>query len=362
VIACTSIVGTVGVPAIYGGFETLADNLVRYHATASLKSPLMVYCSGKSYPSGAPKYLSALLQYVPLHANGPQSIVYDIWSMLSAVRCGAKVILLLGISGAIALPLIRLVSDVRVVTNIDGVEWRRAKWRAMARAFLKYSEKLAVRFSHEVIADNDVVAEYVTAQYGAKSHVIAYGGDHAVAVDAMSIAELRLPHLYATSIARIEPENNVHLILEAFSRQALYNLVFVGNWNHSDYGRSLSRTYSQCKQLILLDPIYDLGKLKTIRAEAAFYVHGHSAGGTNPSLVEAMHFGRPVIAFDCDFNRKTTEDKARYFKTAEDLRDLLSTIESPGLQEVGTDMLEIARRRYTWARVAKQYFALLGID
>jgi len=357
-----AIVGAVGVPANYGGFETLTENLVRYHDAVSLKTPLTVYCSGKSYPSRAPTYLSARLKYVPLDANGAQSILYDIWSLLSAVRQGHGVILLLGVSGAIALPLVRSISSVRIVTNIDGIEWRREKWRGLVRHFLKYSEKVAVRFSDDVIADNVAIAEYLAATYGVKSHVIAYGGDHAVAVDAGSIDALVLPESYAMSIGRIEPENNVHMILEAFSRQDRYTLVVVGNWNNSDYGRSLRRRYAACTNLILLDPIYDLSKLKTLRSGAAFYVHGHSAGGTNPSLVEAMHFGRPVLAFDCDFNRSTTESKALYFNTSEGLAGLLGNIDSPQVKQSGQDMLEIARRRYKWGDIAEQYFALLGME
>ena len=357
-----AIIGTVGVPANYGGFETLAENLVRYHDAASLKNPLTVYCSSKSYPSRASTYLSARLKYVPLDANGAQSILYDIWSLLSAVQQRHEVILLLGVSGAIALPLVRSISSVRIVINIDGIEWRREKWRGLARQFLKYSEKLAVRFSDEVIADNGAIAEYLAATYGVKNHVIAYGGDHAVAVDAGPIDAPVLPDSYATSIGRIEPENNTHMILEAFSKQDLYALVMVGNWNNSDYGRSLRRMYSACGSLFLLDPIYDLSKLKTLRSGAAFYVHGHSAGGTNPSLVEAMHFGRPVLAFDCEFNRSTTEGKAHYFNTCEGLARLLGNIESPRIKQAGQDMLEIARRRYKWMEIAEQYFALLGVQ
>lgn len=142
-----AIIGTVGVPANYGGFETLAENLVRYHDTASLKSSLTVYCSSKSYPSKEASYLSAQLKYVPLNANGAQSIPYDIVSLLSAVWHRSDVILLLGVSGAIALPLVRLFSSARIITNIDGIEWRREKWQGWAKRYLRFSEKMAVRYT-----------------------------------------------------------------------------------------------------------------------------------------------------------------------------------------------------------------------
>jgi len=354
-----AIIGTVGVPANYGGFETLADNLVRHHAASSMTDGLTVYCSGKAYPDKSPTFFSARLNYIPLNANGAQSIPYDIWSLFSAALSRSDVILLLGVSGAIALPLVRLFSSARIVTNIDGIEWHRQKWQGAAKWFLRFSEKMAVRFSHEVIADNAAIAAYVKEAYGVDCHVIAYGGDHAVKVAAQPVAEYGLPDSYAVSVCRIEPENNVHLILEAFAGQNSLALVMVGNWANSEYGRGLRVRYADVAHLHLLDPVYDLGKLKSLRACAALYVHGHSAGGTNPSLVEAMHFGKPIFAFDCDFNRSTTEGKAMFFADSQALLDLISGLDANRAKQVGRDMLAIAQRRYTWNVIAAQYFALM---
>lgn len=350
-----AIVGTVGVPANYGGFETLVENLLHYHQAKGLDSRLTVYCSGKIYQDKPPSYLGAQLEYVPLSANGAQSIAYDVICLLKAVRRSAGTILLLGVSGAIILPLIRLISRARIVTNIDGIEWRRDKWSRAAKWFLKLSERFSVRFSHVVIADNQAIADYVKAEYGKDCQVIAYGGDHAVEAPQTSVAELSLPRDYAFGVCRIEPENNVALIVGAFAKQHTLPLVMVGNWNASEYGRSIRNKYAHAEHLYLLDPIYDLGKLNTLRANTVLYVHGHSAGGTNPSLVEAMHFGKPIAAFDCVFNRYTTEGLACFFCNAEDLAGLIGTsAEGQGR------MLEVARRRYTWNGVAAEYFALLA--
>jgi glycosyltransferase involved in cell wall biosynthesis len=354
-----AILGTVGIPANYGGFETLAENLVKYHDALSLPDPITVYCSSRSYPSRERSFLSAQLKYVPFNANGVQSIPYDIISLISAVWNRSDVILLLGVSGAIVLPLVRCFSSARIITHTDGIEWRREKWQGLAKRFLRFSEKMAVRFSHEVILDNEEIAEYVKQTYGVDSHIIVYGGDHAVAVDAVAVNEYALPESYAFSVCRIELENNVHVILEAFSKLDAYPFVMVGNWNNSEYGRVVRERFSACKNLFLLDPIYDLGKLKTLRANALFFVHGHSAGGTNPSLVEAMHFGKAVLAFDCDYNRSTTEDKALFFGNSEELRRLIESLDKDTTEKVGLDMLEIANRRYTWRIVAGQYFTLL---
>lgn len=356
-----AIVGTVGIPANYGGFETLVENLAKYHEASSLDVPLTVYCSKNSYATHKQFHFSARLRYIPLHANGIQSILYDAWSLLSAVRHRHSVILLLGVSGAIALPLVRLISSARILTNIDGIEWRREKWRGLAKHFLRFSEMIAVRLSHEVISDNGAIAEYVTETYGVKSHVIAYGGDHAECIGAVQVEEYALPKTYGFSVCRIEPENNIEMIVEAFSKLTAFSLIMVGNWTNSEYGRSIRERFSNYRNLYLLDPIYDLGKLKSLRSKMSFYLHGHSAGGTNPSLVEAMHFGKPVLAFDCAFNRNTTENRAGFFKSSEDLIALISDIDAPSAQKMGEEMLEIAKRRYTWEIIAKQYFSLCGI-
>ena len=195
-----AILGTVGVPGNYGGFETLAENLVRFHEKQALPDALTVYCSSKSYAEKKGFYFSAHLQYIPLQANGAQSIPYDIWGLLSAVWHQHDVLLQLGVSGAIALPLVRLISSARIVTNIDGIEWRRDKWSPLAKGFLRFSEKIAVRFSHEVISDNQAIAEYVKESYSVDAHVIAYGGDHAIAVDAATINEYGLPERYEFSV------------------------------------------------------------------------------------------------------------------------------------------------------------------
>jgi len=354
----TAIVGTVGIPASYGGFETLAENLVEFHERKKLPGNLIVYCSSKDCPSRPDTHSGAELAYVNLSANGPVSVLYDAISLLSAVRRRCDVILLLGVSGAFALPLVRALSRATIITNVDGVEWKREKWKGFARWWLKKSERWAVRFSHHVVADNGGIAAHVAAMYEEDCKVIAYGGDHAVQVSARPYKGAQLPQAYALALCRIEPENNVAMILEAFSR-SVTPLVFIGNWDKSDYGRRLKEQYEKDPSITLLDPIYDVGILRSIRANASIYVHGHSAGGTNPSLVEMMHFGLPVYAYDCTYNRFTTEDRAMFFSTARELREAIQSQNVGMLDRVGTDMLQIARDKYTWEKIGQRYFDLI---
>ena len=262
------------------------------------------------------------------------------------------VVLILGVSGCIFLPFFRLFSKSNVVTNIDGLEWKRDKWAKWPKIFLKFSEKLAVKYSDVVIADNQAIADYVEAQYGVASKVIAYGGDHAVGFE-----RVNCDYVFALALCRIEPENNVEMILEAFSKTPTL-LKFVGNWNNSDFGKRMKKQFASFDNIELIDPIYDIETLAVLRASCSFYVHGHSAGGTNPSLVEMMHFAKPIICFDCNYNRASTEDKATYFS---DSTDLVNTINQSNALDNGQAMLEVAERRYTWNIVRKQYFDTFNI-
>jgi glycosyltransferase involved in cell wall biosynthesis len=354
-----SILGTVGVPGRYGGFETLADNLVRYHQAHAPGAQLSVYCSAQGIEIRPDRYLGAELRHIGLSANGPQSVAYDMLSLIDAIRRRTDVILLLGVSGALALPLVRVLSPARIVTNIDGIEWRRAKWRGLARFILRWSERAAVRWSHAVIADNTGIAEHIRLHYGRACHVIAYGGDHALEAAPVIKPGLALPQRYALALCRIEPENNVEMILAAFARRPGHDLVVVGNWEQSAHGRALRAQYGALPHVHLVDPVYHPGHLRWIRDGAAIYIHGHSAGGTNPALVEMMHFGIPVLAFDCVFNRISTEGSALYFDSADTLTDTLAALDAPGAAQIGGQMREIAARRYTWAQIGRAYVELM---
>lgn len=341
-----SIVGTVGVPACYGGFETLVENLLDENSP----DKLIVYCSSKSYEVRFKTYKNAELVYIPLNANGVQSIPYDIFSLFHAAFVKkSDNLLILGVSGALCLPLIRFFSKAKIVTNIDGLEWKRDKWNTWAKRFLKFSEKIAVKYSDTIVADNKGIADYVTQEYGVDSKVIAYGGDHAI-IKELSISD----NDYALALCRIEPENNVELILESFS-QSNKNLKFIGNWNNSDFGIEMKAKYQKFENIDIVDPVYAIEILFEIRQKCSFYVHGHSAGGTNPSLVEMMHFGKAIFAFDCNYNRASTEERAQFFENTD---ELVRLINSPVDTANASNMKEIAERRYTWQIVKQQYFNL----
>lgn len=355
-----AIIGTVGVPANYGGFETLAENLIENIGT---KHQITVYCSGKTYTKEKRKkyYKGAILKYIPLNANGIQSIPYDTLSILHALFF-ADVLIVLGVAGAWILPFIRLFTNKKIIVSIDGIEWKRDKWNPVAKWYLFLAESLAVKFSHIDISDNEAIQDYTSARYGTLSRIIEYGADHTLKVQVNDEARKSYPFFsqpYAFKVCRIEPENNVHVILEAFSITNKIKLVLIGNWQKSEYGRSLKEKYSGHPNIFILDPIYDQEKLDMIRGNAALYVHGHSAGGTNPSLVEAMYLGLPILAFGVSYNRVTTENKALYFSTLDELVFEIQTFYYAKLKSIGNEMSKIAHRRYTWSKISFKYELLV---
>lgn len=353
-----AILGTQGVPAKYGGFETLVENIIGDNCSKGVE--YTVFCSKKDYKEWNNTYKGVKLKYIPLfHANGAQSTPYDILSMLCTLR-GYDTVVILGVSGCIFLPIYRLFFRKRLVINIDGLEHRRAKWGKFAKWFLRTSEAMAVRFADVVISDNKGIQDYVKETYGKDSALIAYGGDHVMRDVNLDAQERILNEYglssgdYSISVCRIEPENNSHVILEAFTDVPDQNLVFIGNWGRSEYSRALRDKYQDKKNIVMLESVYDLDILYALRRNCKQYIHGHSAGGTNPSLVEAMHFGKPILAYDVVYNRETTENNAYYFKTKEDITMLLQYKSDFS----GEPMSEIARRRYCWKYIAEQYEAL----
>lgn len=359
-----ALLGTVGVPGRYGGFETLATQLVEAAAARGLSDRLTIWCSAPQTPEPRPSsYLGAELRYLPLSANGAQSVPFDALSLWQAARSGHDAALLLGVSGALALPLIRARFPMRIIAHPDGIEWQRPKWGRLARAILRRSEALAARHADVIIADNPAIAAHIRDSYGREPVEIAYGHEHALSTPPAPIDDLALPPAYALALARAEPENNLAAILDAFAQGPLpLPLVVLANWQATAHGRALQARYAPHAGIRLLEADYDPGRLRAIRARATLYLHGHSAGGTNPALVEMMGTGRPIAAWDCAFNRATTENAAAYFDSAESLRALIPALtDAPLAGTMAKTLQAIARRRYRWDAIAESYFRLLGL-
>lgn len=346
-----AVIGSQGVPPKYGGFETLVDNII---ANKSDKVEYTVFCSTPDMGTDLTDYKGCRLKYINLRAHGVMSVAYDIMSMIKALR-GYDAILVLGVSGGIFLPIYRIFSSSKIIVNVDGLEYTRDKWSKIAKRFLKFSLGSCMKWAHEIVSDNKGIQDFVKKNYNRKANLIAYGGDHALRdVDSRrQNAMLSFYNLeagkYDLSICRIEPENNCHITLEAYKENG-ETLAFIGNWNQSDYSRELYTEYKNVPGIHLINSIYDLDALYALRKNARRYIHGHKAGGTNPSLVEAMFFGKPILAYDVIYNRETTQNKAYYYSDIESLQQLLNT------QDLESNPIDsIARSQYIWKLISRQY-------
>lgn len=348
------IISTVGVPACYGGYETLAENLV----SRKLDSRLVyqVYCSAPSYEFKRKEYNKAFLVYFPFKANGWQGIIYDSLSMVHAF-CTCDIILSLGTVGCFLLPVLKPFFRKKILVNFDGLDNKRSKWGPFSGGIIALARLFAAKFADIAIADNEGIQSYLQETYQINSALIEYGGDNAIRI----FDKIRLDNYsitkgeYLFTVARIEPENNISMILQAVSRLPNQILVIVGNWNNSHFGRELRKKYQSYSNIKMFDPIYDSERINLLRSNCKLYIHGHSAGGTNPSLVEAMNLNLPIVAFSVSYNVLTTENKALYFDSAESLASIISNTSLEKLKNIGSSMGEIAKRRYTWSRICLEY-------
>lgn len=352
------IVGTNGLPMKYGGWEQLVHHLTIY---LEKRFDFIVYTPIDNADKKVHYINNAKIKYINLRANGIQSIFYDAISMLNACFL-CDIILILGSSGCIFLPFVKIISlfsKVKIIFNPDGLEWKRKKWSGVVKKFLKLSERIGITMADIVISDNKIIYNYLVDIYGVESKLIEYGGDHVKHINITANEEEKYgitKYKYAFKVCRIEPENNVDMVLDAF-RETHQRLVIVGNWNYSEYGKKLKAIYKECKNILLLEPIYEQEKLDSLRGNCSLYIHGHSAGGTNPSLVEAMSLGLCCVVYDVNFNVETTKNSAIYFKSKEELVSIITDYKNSKIDTsfYKRKMYEIAKNRYTWKEISGKY-------
>lgn len=355
-----AIIGTAGLPAKYGGFETMTDYLTKHK---SEEFDFTVYCGKTPNHLRLDSYNGAKLVYLPFFANGAQSIIYDVISICKSwFKFDALIIL--GTPGSIILPFLKLFKKTKTIINFGGLEWKRDKWNVFIRKYLKVSETIAIRNATHIVADNQSFCNYILEEYDKKSELIEYGGDHVSRIKPNEEIIGKFPFLskkYFVSVSRAQPDNNLHILLESFSQLPDKNLVLISNWDQFEYGIGLKKQYAHgYPNIFILDAIYDLKILDTIRSNAVAYIHSHKYCGTAPSLVEAMNLNLAVLAFETDTNFETTEGKALFFKDPRELKKLLLDVNENKINDLSFKMKEIAKRRYTWKVISDKYGKLIN--
>lgn len=361
-----AILGARGIPASYGGFETFAEQLAT--RLAARGHAVTVYAE-TSEPVPDSDYQGVRVRYRRRPRWGAASVLAYDCACLWDARKDYDLVYMLGYGAAWACWWPR-VFGVPVWINVDGLEWARSKWGRGARMYLRVMEWMATRAATRLIADADAIAQRFRQTYprGAPSSFIAYGAElvQDADVDASVPAGWGLqPQQYMLVVARPEPENHVLEIIQGYALHGgPWPLVVVGDVSGgSAYQQRLKQLASD--RVRFLGGIYDAGQLASLRVHAACYLHGHSVGGTNPSLLEALACGNWVIAHDNPFNREVARDAAAYFTTPEQLARHLDALvaEAPGLRaERSRRARGVVARHYTWEGIADAYEALMRAE
>ncbi len=351
-----AIVGTQGVPNHYGGFETLATFLAEH---LSEQIDMTIYCSSFDQPHRPSQFCKATLRYIPFSSHGFAGMLYDMISLYEAVKKN-DVVLLLGLGAGYLLPFLPKKKRQKIILNFGGLDWKRDKWALPAKKVIHISEGLLVKNIPHIVADNRAIQQYIESSYHKKSTMIAYGGDQAFPV-ALTEKDIELypflQHPYAFSVCRIQSDNQIELLLASFAQTSM-PFVLVGNWSSSSFGRKIREKYQSIQHLHMLDAIYEPIALNKLRSNCKIYMHGHTAGGTNPSLVEAMYLGLPIAAYSSAYNESVTLEKAVYFTDLSSLVDLINNIDTLDLQAIGNEMETIAKADYTWSKIIDHYYQL----
>jgi glycosyltransferase involved in cell wall biosynthesis len=356
-----AIVGTRGVPANYGGFETFAEELSS--RLADRGHDVTVYCRSHYTPRGSGPHKGVRLVVLPsIRTKHLDTAAHTLLSVAHALFQRFDAILLCNVANAIFLPLARL-GRARVAVNVDGLEWRRKKWGRLSKAYLRLAESLCHRWCDALVTDAVAVQTYYQLRYGGRPLYIPYGAPAEKEPSTEVLERFRLtPGRYVLYVSRFEPENNAQLVVQAYGRlDTSYPLVMVGD---APYAALYKRELQRCADPRVLFPgaIYGKG-YRALMSHAYCYVHATEAGGTHPALIEGMALSDGVLVSDTKVNRHVAGDSALYFSLSqpEDLaRQLRLALTEPDRMMA---MAARARKRvasaYSWEKVTDAYEELV---
>lgn len=355
-----NILGTRGIPAAHGGFETFAEQLSKFMVNKGWN--VNVYCQDDSSdsmqksPYHEDAYENVNRVHVGVRRRGPIGTMEFDWKCIMDVIHRPGLDLVLGYNTAVFSTL-QLLRGRTVVMNMDGVEWKRAKWSTPAKAWFRLNEFVGAHTCTLPIADHPMIAKHLEAIGCRRSKIIPYGADKVeyAEIDILDRYHL-IAHEYFISICRIEPENSVLEIVSAFSSKTQSKkLVVLGTMDASnDYHNQVLEAASE--MVVFPGAIYDRTTVNALRLYSTAYIHGHQVGGTNPSLVEALGCGCAVIAHDNVFNRWVAGDSQLYFRDSSECAYWVNIEDSTIFQAAGEKAREQHQRLFQWKEVLEVYF------
>ena len=350
-----AILGTRGVPNYYGGFEQFAEYFSAYLAEKGHE--VYVYNS-HNHPYQEKMFKGAHI----IHKHDPEykmgtfgQFIYDYNCIMDSRKRDFDIILQLGYTSS-SVWFFLLPKKPVIISNMDGLEWKRSKYSAPVRQFLKFAERLAALSSDHLVADSLGIQKSLKKRYGKESEYIAYGAHPFENPDVEVIKNYNvLPESYDMIMARFEPENNLDMVLEGIAQsKELIPILVVGNHN-TKYGKYLKAKYKTFAQIQFVGGIYNIEHLNNLRYYSRFYFHGHSVGGTNPSLLEAMASKAFILAHNNDFNKGILKNNAYYFSTPNEVANFVKTLKkSDNLQLIENNYKAIIED-FNWEKINGDY-------
>jgi glycosyltransferase involved in cell wall biosynthesis len=349
------ILGTRGIPNAYGGFEQFAQHL----AIGLKEKNHQVFVYNSSEHPYQKKLWNGVNILVCKDWEGrigtAGQFLYDYNCLQDARRRNFDILLQLGYTSNSIWHRLWPKNSVNVV-NMDGLEWKRTKYAKATRRFLRHAEKLAAKHADVLISDSIGIRDYILQQYKKNSHYIPYGAEVPHHIGPLNFPTWEIkPFQYYLVVARVEPENNIELIIQGFLQsKKTFPLLIIGNPTNK-FGMQLKEKY-QDAFIRFVGSMYDMERLNTLRFNALLYFHGHSVGGTNPSLLEAMACGCNIAAHDNIFNRAILEESAYYFTGAAEIASILdSPVDQQMINDRKRSNAERIRKYYDWDTVIEAY-------
>jgi len=349
------ILGTRGIPNAYGGFEQFAQ----YLAKGLVEKGHIVFV----YNSSSHPYQESTWSRVQIiHCNDPENkigtagqFIYDYNCLQDARKRGFDILLQLGYTSSSIWYRFWPKKAINII-NMDGLEWKREKYNKLTQQFLQWAERLAAKHANLLIADSIGIKDYIQTKYQKEAVYIPYGADIPESFSDSYQADLSLQaNQYYLLIARMEPENNIEMIIRGYLESGCnYPLIIIGN-TQNKYGRFLFKKYASAS-VRFPGSIYDTALINSLRHFSALYFHGHSVGGTNPSLLEAMACRCNIAAHDNVFNKAILGDDAEFFSNVHEVKKIII---QPFQQDVNSqhaqNNIEKIKTIYNWQKIVDDY-------
>ncbi|KAF2082530.1 DUF1972 domain-containing protein [Flavobacterium sharifuzzamanii] len=353
-----AILGTRGIPNNYGGFEQFAEIFAIY--LAEKKHEVYVYNSHKHiFQEKNFMGVNIIHQYDPEYKLGTAGqFIYDLNCILDSRKRNFDVILQLGYTSNSIWSFL-LPKKPIIITNMDGLEWKRTKYSKSIQKFLKFAENKAVKSSDYLVADSLGIKKYLEEKYRREAVYIAYGADLFSDPQEKVLSQYNVEkNNYNLLIARFEPENNIEVILDGIADSQDNKVMLVVGNNDNSYGDYLKKKFYNCGNIRFIGGVYNKGHLDNLRYFSNLYFHGHSVGGTNPSLLEAMAAKALIVAHNNEFNRAILQENAFYFSNTEDIKRLLKTIKRKDYEKMVQDNFNTIVQEFNWNKINESYLRL----